>query len=180
MNRFINSKNLHFMETISKCCAMTTSTKVITIVVSVIIIVAIISLVRGATMSHYSTGIKIMQGVTAGLLTVLMIATVAHTPRQVAVNQEEIKVKLLCRTIHIPVQEVDSVVHYPCGIPSVRLCGAGQFFGHLGLFNSEVCGTYYSFATRNGDVCLIYRKGKKPIAVSVDKPEIFAPFMIKE
>lgn len=99
--------------------------------------------------------------------------TVAHTPRQVAVNQEEIKVKLLCRTIHIPVQEVDSVVHYPCGIPSVRLCGAGQFFGNLGLFNSEVCGTYYSFATRNGDVCLIYRKGKKPIAVSVDKPEIF-------
>lgn len=161
------------METISKCCAMTTSTKVITIVVSVIIIVAIISLVRGASVSHYSTGIKILQGITAAILAVVMVATVAHTPKKVVVNQEEIQVKLLCRTIHIPMQEVDSVKHYPCGIPSVRLCGAGSFFGHLGVFNSEVCGTYYSFVSNNGNVCLIYRKGKKPIAVSVDKPEIF-------
>ncbi len=162
------------METISKCCAMSTSTKVITIVFSVIIIVAIISLVRGATVSHYSTGIKILQGVIAGLLAILMIVTVVHTPRKVTVNQNEIKIQLLCRAIHVPMQEVDSVAQYPCGIPSVRLCGAGQFFGNLGLFNSEVCGTYYSLVSRSKNVCIIYRKGKKPIAVSVDKPEIFA------
>jgi len=156
---------------------MSTSTKVITIVVSVIIIVAIISLVRGATVSHYSTGIKIVQGVVAGLLAILMIVTVVHTPRQVTVNQEEIKIQLLCRTIHVPMQEVDSVAQYPCGIPSVRLCGAGQFFGNLGLFNSEICGTYYSLVSQNRNVCLIYRKGKKPIAISVEEPEIFAPFM---
>ena len=168
------------METISKCCAMSTSTKVITIVFSVIIIVAIISLVRGATVSHYSTGIKILQGVVAGLLVVLMIVTVVHTPRQVTVNQKEIKIQMLCRTIHVPVQDVDSVTQYPCGIPGIRLCGAGQFFGNLGLFNSEICGTYYSLVSQNRNVCLIYRKGKKPIAVSVEKPEIFTPFAIKE
>ena len=165
------------METISNCCALTTSTKVITIVFSVIIIVAAVSLIRGACASHYSVGIKVLQGCAAALLIGLMLATVIHTPRKVAVNQDEIRVQLLCRNIHIPVQEVDSVRHYPCGIPCFRVCGSGHFFGNLGIFNSEVCGTYYSFTSTSDNICLIYRKHKRPIAVSVVNPGIFSPFM---
>lgn len=164
------------METFSKCSAMTTLTMAITIIFSVIFIVIIISLVRSVAVGHYSMGIKIVQGTTAALLSVLLLATAAHTPRKVSVSEDEIKVHLLCRNIHIPAQEVDSVGYYPYGIPSFRVCGSGNFWGNLGIFNSELCGTYYSFCTASSNVCLIYRRNKRPIAVSVANPDIFLPF----
>ena len=60
------------------------------------------------------------------------------------------------------------IEHYPYGIQSSRIAGAGGFLGNLGLFTCKECGKHLSLITDPMDVCIITRKSKMPIVVSVE------------
>lgn len=167
------------MEAISQCCAMSVSTKVTTVVCTLLLLTAVVALVYGVIKTSSSVGLKAIEGGIAALLLILFGLTVAHMPRQVAVGNEGIKVQLLCRDIQIPASEIDSVQLYPKGMPAYRICGTGSFYGFLGLFGSDVCGKFYSLTTKGHNVVLIYRTNKRPVAVSVEHPEIFEQYMTK-
>ena len=111
--------------------------------------------------------------ITLILMTVITFGTLIIVPRKVSVNQENINIHLLAYKINISKDEILKIEHYPHGIESYRIAGAGGFFGNLGLFTSPVCGKHFSLITDPKDVCIITRKNKMPIVVSVKDYSVF-------
>ena len=101
------------------------------------------------------------------LLVVIIGATIAMIPRKVTVTDKEINIHLLAWKINIPADEIVKIEHYPHGIQSSRIVGAGGYFGNLGLFTCKECGKHLSLISDPMDVCIITRKSKMPIVVSV-------------
>ena len=111
--------------------------------------------------------------ITLILVTVITFGTLIIVPCKVSVNQENINIHLLAYKINISKEEILKIEHYPHGIESYRIAGAGGFFGNLGLFDSKVCGKHFSLITDPKDVCIITRKNKMPIVVSVADNSVF-------
>ena len=107
------------------------------------------------------------------LLVVALLSCMVIIPRKLTVTTEEINIHLLAWKINIPADEIVKIEHYPHGIQSSRIVGAGGFFGNLGLFTCKECGKHLSLITDPKDVCIISRKSKKPIAVSIADNSVF-------
>ena len=107
------------------------------------------------------------------LLVVALLSCMVLIPRKLIVTQEEINIHLLAWRINIPADEIVKIEHYPHGIQSSRIVGAGGFFGNLGLFTCQECGKHLSLITDPKDVCIISRKNKMPIVVSVADNSVF-------
>ena len=107
------------------------------------------------------------------VLVVVIGATMVLIPRKITVTTEQINIHLLAWKINIPANEIVKIEHYPHGIQSSRIAGAGGFFGNLGLFTCQECGKHLSLITDPMDVCIITRKNKKPIAVSIADNSVF-------
>ena len=107
------------------------------------------------------------------VLVVVIGATMVIIPRKITVTTEQINIHLLAWKINIPADEIVKIEHYPHGIQSSRIAGAGGFFGNLGLFTCKECGKHLSLITDPMDVCIITRKSKMPIAVSIADNSVF-------
>ena len=107
------------------------------------------------------------------VLVVALLSCMVLIPRKLTVTTEEINIHLLAWKINIPADEIVKIEHYPHGIQSSRIAGAGGFFGNLGLFTCKECGKHLSLITDPMDVCIITRKSKKPIAVSIADNSVF-------
>ena len=142
--------------------------KWVTIIASLIILGSIVYLAY----TWYNTR-HIGMLITLILMTVITFGTLIIVPRKVSVNQENINIHLLAYKINIPKDEILKIEHYPHGIESYRIAGAGGFFGNLGLFTCKECGKHLSLITDPKDVCIITRKSKMPIVVSVADNSVF-------
>ena len=107
------------------------------------------------------------------LLVVIIGATIAMIPRKVTVTDKDINIHLLAWKINIPADEIEKIEHFPHGIDAHRIVGAGGYFGNLGLFTSKECGKHLSLLTDPTNVCVITRKTKMPIAVSIADNSVF-------
>ena len=107
------------------------------------------------------------------LLVVIIGATIAMIPRKVTVTDKDINIHLLAWKINIPADEIEKIEHFPHGIDAHRIVGAGGYFGNLGLFTSKECGKHLSLLTDPTNVCVITRKTKMPIAVSIADSSVF-------
>ena len=107
------------------------------------------------------------------LLVVALLSCMVLIPRKLTVTTDDINIHLLAWKINIPADEIEKIEHYPHGIQSSRIVGAGGFFGNLGLFTCKECGKHLSFITDPMDVCIITRKNKMPIAVSITNNSVF-------
>lgn len=107
------------------------------------------------------------------LIIVALLSCMVLIPRKLTVTQEAINIHLLAWKINIPADEIVKIEHYPHGIQSSRIAGAGGFFGNLGLFTCKECGKHLSLITDPKDVCIITRKSKMPIVVSIADNSIF-------
>ena len=107
------------------------------------------------------------------LLVVIIGATIAMIPRKVTVTNQEINIHLLAWKINISADEIEKIEHYSHGIKSFRIVGAGGYFGNLGLFTSKECGKHLSLVTDPMNICVITRKTKMPIVVSVADYSVF-------
>ena len=107
------------------------------------------------------------------LLVVALLSCMVLIPRKLTVTQEEINIHLLAWKINIPADEIVKIEHYPHGIQSSRIVGAGGFFGNLGLFTCQECGKHLSLITDPKDVCIITHKSKMPIVVSIKDNSVF-------
>ena len=107
------------------------------------------------------------------VLVVAVLSCMVLIPRKLTVTTEEINIHLLAWKINIPADEIVKIEHYPHGIQSSRIAGAGGFFGNLGLFTCKECGKHLSLITDPKDVCIITRKSKKPIVVSIADNSVF-------
>ena len=101
------------------------------------------------------------------LITAVTLGTLVFIPRKLTVTDKEINIHLLAWKINIPADEIVKIEHYPHGIDSHRIVGAGGYFGNLGLFTSKECGKHLSLVTDPMNICVITRKTKMPIVVSV-------------
>jgi hypothetical protein len=142
--------------------------KSVTVIASIIILLTV-----GYMAYQWYTTRQVMLLVTFVIVAIALLSCMVLIPRKVVVNQDGINIHLLAWTIHIPADEVVKVEHYPYGIKSHRIVGAGGFFGNLGLFTSPVCGKHLSLITDPKDVCIITRKSKMPIVVSVADNSVF-------
>jgi hypothetical protein len=155
-------KTTHFLP-------LTKSIKWITILASVIMLGAI------GMMVYEWLQLQQTQLLWVLILLVLIIgATVAMVPRKVTVTDKDINIHLLAWKINIPADEIEKIEHFPHGIDSHRIVGAGGYFGNLGLFTSKECGKHLSLLTDPTNVCVITRKTKMPIAVSIADSSVFS------
>ena len=116
---------------------------------------------------------QVMLLVTFVIVAIALLSCMVIIPRKLTVTQEAINIHLLAWKINIPADEIVKIEHYPHGIDSHRIAGAGGFFGNLGLFTCKECGKHLSLITDPMDVCIITRKDKKPIVVSIEDYTIF-------
>ena len=107
------------------------------------------------------------------VLVVAVLSCMVLIPRKLTVTTDEINIHLLAWKINIPSDEIVKIEHYSHGIQSTRIAGAGGFFGNLGLFTCDECGKHLSLITDPIDVCIITRKNKMPIVVSVADNSVF-------
>ena len=108
------------------------------------------------------------------LITAVTLGTLVFIPRKLTVTDKEINIHLLAWKITIPADEIEKIEHFPHGIDSHRIVGAGGYFGNLGLFTSKECGKHLSLLTDPTNVCVITRKTKMPIAVSIADSSVFS------
>ena len=107
------------------------------------------------------------------LLVVALLSCMVLIPRKLTVTTNEINIHLLAWKINIPADEIVKIEHYPHGIQSTRIVGAGGYFGNLGLFTCKECGKHLSLITDPKDVCIITRKSNMPIVVSIKDNSVF-------
>lgn len=107
------------------------------------------------------------------LLVVALLSCMVLIPRKLTVTTDEINIHLLAWKINIPADEIVKIEHFPHGIDAHRIVGAGGFFGNLGLFTCKECGKHLSLITDPKDVCIITRKSKMPIVVSIADNSVF-------
>ena len=143
-----------------------------TIICTIIIVVAIVYIVQHATLSSDNVT-RIMYWGAMGILTLALLSTIAICPRKAIVTDNAIDIHMVMSKVHIPAEEILSIEHYPNGINSHRIVGAGMFFGNLGIFDSSECGRHFSLVTDPMDICIITRKTKQPIVISVKDYSIF-------
>ena len=136
---------------------------------SVTIIASIIILVTMGYMAYqWYTTKQVMLLVTFVIVAIALLSCMVLIPRKLTVTTDEINIHLLAWKINIPADEIEKIEHYPHGIQSSRIVGAGGFFGNLGFFTCQECGKHLSLITDPMDVCIITRKSKMPIVVSVE------------
>ena len=141
---------------------------------SVTIIASFIILATMGYMAYqWYTTKQVMLLVTFVIVAIALLSCMVLIPRKLTVTQEAINIHLLAWKINIPADEIVKIEHYPHGIQSSRIAGAGGFFGNLGLFTCKECGKHLSLITDPMDVCIITRKDKKPIVVSIEDYTIF-------
>ena len=142
--------------------------KWITLLALIIIIVAMIYMAY-----QWYTTKQVMLLVTFVIVAIALLSCMVLIPRKLTVTQEAINIHLLTWRINVPADEIVKIEHYPHGIQSSRIAGAGGFFGNLGLFTCKECGKHLSLITDPMDVCIITRKSKMPIVVSVENYSVF-------
>ena len=143
--------------------------KRITLLALIIIIVAMIYIAY-----QWYTTKQVMLLVTFVIVAIALLSCMVIIPRKLTVTQEAINIHLLAWRINIPADEIVKIEHYPHGIQqTIRIAGAGGFFGNLGLFTCKECGKHLSLITDPMDVCIITRKSKMPIAVSIKDNSVF-------
>ena len=142
--------------------------KWITLLALIIIIVTMIYMAY-----QWYTTKQVMLLVTFVIVAIALLSCMVLIPRKLTVTQEAINIYLLTWRINIPADEIVKVEHYPHGIQSSRIAGAGGFFGNLGLFTCKECGKHLSLITDPMEVCIITRKSKMPIVVSVENYSVF-------
>ena len=142
--------------------------KWITLLALIIIIVAMIYMAY-----QWYTTKQVMLLVTFVIVAIALLSCMVLIPRKLTVTTNEINIHLLAWKINIPADEIVKIEHYPHGIQSSRIAGAGGFFGNLGLFTCKECGKHLSLITDPMDVCIITRKSKMPIVVSIADNSVF-------
>ncbi|MBO4987078.1 MAG: hypothetical protein J6C48_04835, partial [Paludibacteraceae bacterium] len=142
--------------------------KWITLLALIIIIVAMIYMAY-----QWYTTKQVMLLVTFVIVAIALLSCMVLIPRKLTVTTEAINIHLLAWRINIPADEIEKIEHYPHGIQSSRIAGAGGFFGNLGLFTCQECGKHLSLITDPMDVCIITRKRKMPIVVSIADNSVF-------
>ena len=155
-------KTTHFLP-------LSQSIKWITLLALIIIIVAMIYMAY-----QWYTTKQVMLLVTFVIVAIALLSCMVIIPRKLTVTQEAIKIHLLAWRINILADEIEKIEHYPHGIQqTIRIAGAGGFFGNLGLFTCKECGKHLSLITDPMDVCIITRKTKMPIVVSIADYSVF-------
>ena len=155
-------KTTHFLP-------LSQSIKWITLLALMIIIVTMIYMAY-----QWYTTKQVMLLVTLVIVAIALLSCMVLIPRKLTVTQEAINIHLLAWKINIPADEIEKIEHYPHGIQqTIRIAGAGGFFGNLGLFTCKECGKHLSLITDPMDVCIITRKSKMPIAVSIKDNSVF-------
>ena len=154
-------KTTHFLP-------LSQSIKWITLLALIIIIVAMIYMAY-----QWYTTKQVMLLVTFVIVALAMLSCMVIIPRKLTVTQEAINIHLLAWKINIPADEIVKIEHYPHGIQSSRIVGAGGFFGNLGLFTCKECGKHLSLITDPMDICIITRKSQIPIVVSIADNSVF-------
>ena len=141
---------------------------------SVTIIASIIILATMGYMAYqWYTTKQMALLVTLVIVAIALLSCMVLIPRKLTVTTDEINIHLLAWKINIPADEIVKIEHYPHGIQSTRIAGAGGFFGNLGLFTCKECGKHLSLITDPKNVCIITRKSKMPIAVSIADNSVF-------
>ena len=142
--------------------------KSVTIIASIIILATM-----GYMVYQWYTTKQVMLLVTFVIVAIALLSCMVLIPRKLTVTQGAINIHLLAWRINIPADEIVKIEHYPHGIQSSRIAGAGGYFGNLGLFTSKECGKHLSLVTDPMDVCVITRRTKMPIVVSVKDCSVF-------
>lgn len=145
------------------------SIKAVTILVTLLLVVAL-----GYCVYNYWTNTERAEALLGIIICVwAFVTSVALSPRKAIVTDNTIDIRMIASKLQISTEEVEKIEHYPHGIDSHRMVGIGMFFGNIGWFRSSDCGKHLSLVTDPSDVCVITRKNKIPVVISIQDPSVF-------
>lgn len=145
------------------------SIKAVTILVTLLLVVAL-----GYCVFNYWTNIERSESLFGIIVCVwVLVTSIALSPRKAIVTNNTIDVRMIASKLQIPTEDIEKIEHYPHGIDSHRVVGIGMFFGNVGWFRSSDCGKHLSLVTDPSDVCVITRKNKIPVVISIQDPSVF-------
>lgn len=154
----------------SSLCLLDSFTEMVTIISSLLII-AFVAFVIVSHFAWHRTSATLW--ILAAIVTLLPLIAMLFCPRQVVTDDHGIHIQLIGGTIDIDAQNIDYVEPLPIDEKTCRICGAGHYFGNLGLFKGSTIGYYYSLVADGSKTYIIHRKNGLPVAVSVENGEIF-------
>ena len=120
----------------------------------------------------FSTTSKIMTFLAAWVLLLTPLITCALMPLRVYVTEKGILLQLLLGIKFIPRDEIVKIEPFPKESTTIRLFGSGGLMGFIGIFSNSVIGNFTAFCTDIEHASIIYRKGKRPLVLSVADPNI--------
>ena len=120
----------------------------------------------------YAQNATIMTLLAALIMLLTPLITCALMPLRVYVTEKGITLQLLLGIIFVPSEEIVKIEPFPNQGATIRLFGSGGLMGFMGIFSNSVIGNFTAFATDIEHATIIYRKGKRPLVISVADPDI--------
>lgn len=120
----------------------------------------------------YAQNATIMTLLAALIMLLTPLITCALMPLRVYVTEKGITLQLLLGIIFVPSDEIVKIEPFPNQGATIRLFGSGGLMGFMGIFSNSVIGNFTAFATDIEHATIIYRKGKRPLVLSVADPDI--------
>ncbi len=120
----------------------------------------------------YARNARIIFLLAALTLLLIPLITCALMPLRVYVTEKGITLQLLLGIIFVPSEKIVKIEPFPKDGTTIRLFGSGGLMGFMGIFSNSVIGNFTAFATDIEHATIIYRKGKRPLVLSVANPDI--------
>lgn len=109
----------------------------------------------------------------AWLPLLILAATALFTIRDYTIEPQELLIRRLLWTTHIPLTGLQSAEFMPNAMcRSIRLCGNGGLFSFTGWYRNRALGNYHAFVTELKNT-VVLRFTHRTIVVSPDNPERF-------
>jgi len=107
-----------------------------------------------------------------------LISVFCFYPQYVISNEDGIGIHSLVHTKWIKYDNIDRIEKADVS-GSVRLFGISGIFGRIGYYRNSKLGVYISYVTDKSKAFVVYRNNGKPVAFSIDDPDSFLPYFLK-
>ena len=140
---------------------------ILTLIINIVLIVCCV------LMFHKTPGFWIVLGV----LLVLLFLGLLYGPTQIVANTEYVIVKSYLRKHKILVCNIESVELFQPTMGTIRICGAGGYFGYWGLFREGDIGRYVGYYGKASDCFLIKMKNGNKYVLGCQNPKEMVEYL---
>jgi len=149
-------KNVHWSNTV----------RIITVLVSVLVIVALVTMGRNYLLNpNYG----LLLGIIA--ITITLAVFILSAPMSIVLEPDKLTLKKLFGSNSLKYSQILSVEKHKPSFCDMRIFGSAGFFGYIGIFCNKRIGKYTSFVGDTHQCFLVTTKSGRKYALSCESPD---------